>query len=208
MWWRGILYLVVCYFLGAIPSAYLVCRFLKGVDLRTVGSKNVGATNCFRVAGPVPTIFVTVFDMGKGFAAVMLARGFGLSEPMPIFGGLVAVAGHVWPIWLGFRGGKAVLTGAGVFFALAWLPSLIAVASGVTVIAVTRYVSLGSITGAVVLPISLIVLSVTMRFRASIGVQVLGVMVGLLVIVLHHSNIKRLLGGAERKIGQKVDGTE
>jgi len=205
MWWKTAVYILVCYFLGATPFAYITCKLLKGVDLRTVGSKNVGATNCFRVAGVVPTVFVAILDLGKGFAAVMLAKAFGLSDPTPIFGGMTAVAGHFWPVWLGFRGGKAVLTGAGVFFALTWLPSLIAFVGGVTVIAITRYVSLGSIVGATLLPTSVIVLSATTQFSAALGVQILAVVVGLLIIVKHHSNIGRLLKGQERKIGQKVE---
>ena len=191
-----------------MPFSYLMARLLKGVDLRTVGSRNVGATNLLRIAGVVPAIIVAVLDLGKGFAAVMLAKTFDLWDPVPIFGGLVAVSGHVWPVWLKFQGGKAVLTGAGVFFALAWLPSLLAFVSGVALIGLTRYVSLGSIVGAVVLPTSLIILSRMQYIEASLGIRILAVVVGLLVIVKHHSNIRRLIGGKEHKIGEKVEVTK
>ena len=111
----ALLLLAIGYLLGAIPSGYLAGRWLKGIDLRDCGSGSTGATNVLRNVGKGPALVVFLIDVGKGALAVLLAKSVGLSDWLQVLAGLAALAGHIWPVWLGWKGGKAVATGLGMF---------------------------------------------------------------------------------------------
>ena len=157
----GYIVLVLCaYLLGSIPTGYLVAR-ARGIDIRTVGSGNIGATNAFRVLGKPAGLFVLLVDALKGYAACiwltdLLLRAFDLHPEHPIteraFAGFAAILGHTFTCWLRFKGGKGIATSAGVYFAVAWLPVVIAAGSWLIFFALTRFVSVASIVAAVALP--------------------------------------------------------
>lgn len=215
-----ILVAVAGYLLGSIPTGYLVGR-AKGVDIRTVGSKNMGATNVLRVLGKGPGILVLVVDALKGFAAVGLivhcypalnewlprlfpAEGIADSSARLNFGivaGIFAVLGHNYTCWLGFKGGKGIATSAGVFFALAPLAAGLALIAWLIALALTRYVSVASIVSAVVLP------TVVWFTQESLVLRLVTIAIGLLAIVKHKTNIERLRNGTERRFGEKTDAT-
>lgn len=183
---------LAAYLLGAIPFGYLAGR-LRGVDIRTLGSRNVGATNVFRTLGKPIGIAVMVLDIAKGVAAAVLARVI-TDDPWPLIAAGAAVAGHVYPLWLRFRGGKGVAVGGGVAIGLVPLAALVLVPVWVLVIALTRYVSLGSIIVAVAFAPTVWALGYG---TASV---VFAVIVGLAVIWRHHANIRRLVRGEELRL--------
>ncbi len=192
--------LVIAYLAGSIPFAYLAGK-AKGIDLREHGSGNLGATNAMRVLGTRIGAMVYLADTLKGMLpALLLPLVTSASRPdlWAIAFGVAAIIGHVKPVFLmGQGGGKGVATAGGVFFGLAWLPALIALVAFAIVLATTRYVSLGSLTAAVVLPISLLVVSGPhLLFFISAAV-------GVFVIWMHRGNITRLASGTEPRIGQR-----
>lgn len=187
------------YVAGSFPSAYLAGRLLKGVDLRTVGSGNLGATNVLRVAGAPAAAAVLVVDVAKGFLPVVFVpRLFGADGHAwwHIAVGVAAVLGHAKPVFLLWRGGgKGVATAAGVFLALAPAALGIAVAAFVIAVAISRFVSLASIVAAVVLPIAV---NMTLGPRSPVFLASVGL--GAFVIWRHRSNIGRLMRGEEPKV--------
>ena len=152
--------LVLAYLLGSFPSGYLAGRWLKGVDIRTLGSGSTGATNVLRQIGKGPALVVFLIDVLKGTTAVLLAKALlqpdgynALSDWWVVASGLAALAGHIWPIWLGWRGGKAVATGLGMLLGLAWPVGLACFGVFLTVISLSRIVSLSSVLAALSLPL-------------------------------------------------------
>ena len=202
----GFLSLLLGYLLGSIPSGFLAGRWCKGIDLRTIGSGSTGATNVLRNVGKGPALVVFLVDVGKGAAAVLLART--LSEGLvgmelmrnwlEVLAGLAALAGHIWPVWLGFKGGKAVATGFGMFLGLAWPVGLACFGLFMAVISIFRIVSLSSVVAAIGLPL-LMLLS-----GGSSAYVVVSLVASLMVLWRHRSNIERLIAGTEPKIGQKA----
>jgi acyl phosphate:glycerol-3-phosphate acyltransferase len=199
---------MIAYALGSVPAAYLAGKW-KRVDLRKHGSGNLGATNVWRVLGWKIGLAVFVFDALKGAVPVLFfppwtQRTLGPEltvgpEVLGIIYGFAAIAGHARPIWLRFsRGGKGVATSAGVFFALAPVPMLITFGVFATVLLASGYVSLGSLTAAVVLPV---VLAVTRGVQSP--VFVLSVVLALFVFWTHRANIGRLRRGEEHRFGRK-----
>lgn len=188
----------VCYLLGSIPFGLLAGKVWAKVDVREYGSGNIGMTNVLRTAGYVPAVITLVGDVGKGVAAVLLARHFTGAGDFNLVAGLAAVAGHNWPIFLGFKGGKGVATIAGVLFAVRPLVALILLIIWLAVLFVFRYISLASIVVAVVLPLLLIILKVSW-FELALGTAVAAV-----TIYRHRSNIERLRQGTEFRFGEKV----
>jgi glycerol-3-phosphate acyltransferase PlsY len=191
------------YLMGSIPFAYLVAKWAGGIDITQYGSGNVGATNVARALGWRYGSLVFLLDMLKGLAPVYLAsRYVGVTvHPLAILCGMGAILGHVFPVYLRFQGGKAAATSFGVFIWLAPEALLIATAVwGVTVL-FTRYVSLGSILGAV----GFCVVMVTLYhepFGRGLYLTLFSFLIASLVILRHKENIRRLLEGTERKIGQ------
>ena len=193
----SLLLLAIGYLLGAIPSGYLAGRLLKGIDLRDCGSGSTGATNVLRNVGKGPALVVFIIDVGKGALAVLLAKSVGLNDWLQVLAGLSALAGHIWPVWLDWKGGKAVATGLGMFLGLAWPVGLACFGLFMAVISIFRIVSLSSVVAAIGLPL-LMLLS-----GGSSAYVVVSLMASLMVLWRHRSNIERLLAGTEPKIGEK-----
>ena len=197
MIFTALLLLAIGYLLGAIPSGYIAGRWLKGIDLRNCGSGSTGATNVLRNVGKGPALAVFLIDVGKGALAVLLAKSVGLNDWIQVLAGLAALAGHIWPMWLGWNGGKAVATGFGMFLGLAWPVGLACFGLFMAMISIFRIVSLSSVVAAIGLPL-LILLS-----GGSSAFLVVSLVASLMVLWRHRSNIKRLIAGTEPRIGQK-----
>jgi glycerol-3-phosphate acyltransferase PlsY len=196
---------VAAYMLGSIPTGYLVAR-ARGIDIRTVGSGNIGAANVFRILGKPAGILVLVVDGLKGFAACawlidfviqLFAVAPGQIENLRIVAGICAVLGHNYTCWLKFKGGKGIATSAGVYFALAPLAAGIALGIWIIVFALGRYVSVASIAAAVALPTGV------WLTKNNLFLGIVTTALGLLAIYKHKGNIHRLLNGTERRLGQK-----
>lgn len=196
------------YIIGSVPTSILVGKLLRGIDIRDYGSRNPGATNTFRVLGKEIGIAVGIIDIFKGFFAVSILTGMipgdqSISrEARMLAAGLAVVAGHIWTVFAGFRGGKGVGTAFGAFLALAPIPSLIALTMWCAVTFTTGYVSLGSITAAMALPAAYAVLGFYgCSFSRLIAAVLL--LVGIIIIIRHKSNISRLLKGEENRFGKR-----
>ena len=207
---------VAAYLLGSIPTGFLVAR-VKGIDIRKVGSGNIGATNALRVLGKPAGILVLLVDALKGFLAVaivvnwypelheMAPRCFGVNgypdsqmrEVLGIVAGFFAVLGHNYPCWLGFKGGKGIATSAGVLTALVPWALLIILSVWIVLIAVTRYVSIGSLAASATLPFA------TWLTTRDLTLTVVTGAMGVLAIYKHKGNIQRLMNGTEPRFGQK-----
>ena len=193
----ALLLLAIGYVLGAIPCGYLAGRWLKGIDLRDFGSGSTGATNVLRNVGKGPALLVFLLDVGKGALAVLLAKSAGLNDWVQVLVGLAALAGHIWPIWLGWKGGKAVATGLGMFLGLAWPVGLAGFGLFLATISLSRIVSLASVVAAIGLPVLMLVSA------SSSAYVVVSLVASLMVLWRHRSNIRRLMAGTEPQIGQK-----
>jgi glycerol-3-phosphate acyltransferase PlsY len=193
----AVLIVLAGFLLGSIPFPYLLTR-RRGVDLRTVGSGNVGATNVLRVSSPATAMTVLALDATKGSLAVWLAGVFGPPPSLAVCAGLAAIAGHVYPPWLGFRGGKGMATTAGVFAMLAPAATAVAALVFAILIGLTRVVSVGSIGAIVALP----------PLTAWLGgspVVVMGACAAAAFVALRHrTNMRRLWAGTERRLGQRL----
>ncbi|MEW5767498.1 MAG: glycerol-3-phosphate 1-O-acyltransferase PlsY [bacterium] len=188
------------YLLGSIPTGFIVTRLVAGIDIRQVGSGNIGATNVHRVLGWTWYLVVLLVDMTKGMAAVWLAHQVGEGDIIiKMLAGATAVAGHNWTIFLKFKGGRGVATSAGVFIGLAPYPMLLIIPLFIIIVALTKYVSLGSVMGALVLPLLL------WLFKAEPPLLIFGGAVSVIIVVKHIPNIKRLLAGQENKFGSRVE---
>lgn len=199
---RSLAILAAAYLLGSIPWSYLIVRLTQGVDVRTVGSGNVGATNAMRAGGKKVGIAALVLDTGKGIAAVLVARALG-APPVLVGGAAMAVVlGHVFPVFLGFRGGKGVATAAGVLGALE--PRVMAAGLAVFVLLVVwkRFVSLGSVVVAGLFPVLAWIGQRLGWTERDPGVLYTSVAIGAVVIARHRLNIVRLLQGTERRLGE------
>ena len=204
---RGAMVLVAAYLLGALPWSVWIARWTRGIDVRQVGSGNPGATNVLRSAGRGPGIAALSCDVLKGVAAVVLAR---VAAPSPAWLGwaaLAAVCGHVFSVFLGFRGGKGVATAAGALGAVSPEALLAALVVFVAIVAATRYVSLGSMLGAVAFPIALWLLErQELDPESRLSLLVSSSLIALLVLVRHRANLERLLAGTENRLGRPRPG--
>jgi glycerol-3-phosphate acyltransferase PlsY len=193
------LLLLAGYLLGSLPFAFLLARRLRGIDLRRAGSGNVGATNVMRTAGPRTAIAVVTLDVIKGAAAVMLVDRAVPGIAAPAAAGVAAVLGHVYPVWLRFRGGKGVATAFGAFGMLAPLGAGICFCCFLVTVWTTRYVSLGSLVGTLALgPIAYLTHAPTPVVLAALATSAL-------VIARHRPNLARLQAGTESRLGQRAD---
>ena len=192
-WWLPL----GAYVLGSIPFGYLAARLAGAGDIRQRGSGNIGATNVTRVAGVVPGVLTLLLDAGKGYLAVWLAaRVTGGNIRWMIVAALAALLGHLFPVWLGFRGGRGVATGVGVFLPICWQAVLVAVAVWIAVLAFWRYVSLASVIAAASLP-PLVYLLYAPGHAPPVAVSAGTSAAMVLIIVRHRGNIMRLLSGTE-----------
>ena len=191
--------LLISYLLGSFPSGFLYAKNLKGIDLRYVGSGSTGATNVLRNIGKWPALIVFILDVLKGFIAVKIAYFFLSDNIFQVLAGLSAITGHIWPIWLKGKGGKAVATGLGMFIALSWKVGLASFGTFLIMISLTKIVSLSSITAAILLPIYMFKYIGTVNDPYTI----FSFIVAIIVIWKHRSNINRLLKGEEPKLSKK-----
>lgn len=184
--------IALAYLLGSIPSGYLAGR-LRGIDIREVGSKNVGATNVFRSLGKTIGVAVMLADIGKGIGAVAIAAAL-TDDPWPLVAAGAAIVGHVLPVWLGFRGGKGVAVTAGVAIGLMPVAAAVMIPFWILIVAVTRYVSVASIAAAVVFT------PVAWLFGASWPTVVFAGLVSAAVLWRHRGNLARLRRGTELRL--------
>ena len=201
------LIIFVSYLLGSIPTGFLIGKYLKNIDLRTIGSGSTGATNVLRNVGKWPALFVFLIDVGKGLIAVTIAKEIANQDLilidsnqgyLEVLAGISAISGHIWPIWLKGKGGKAVATGLGMFLALSWKVGLASFGIFLLVLAKSKFVSLSSISAAILLPVFMFFY--IGNFMNSYFY--ISLIVALLVIWKHRTNITRLLNGKESKINQ------
>jgi glycerol-3-phosphate acyltransferase PlsY len=189
--------ILLAYLLGSIPFALLLARRWSATDLRLVGSGNLGAANVMRASGLAAGVLVAVLDMAKGAASVWLAERFAANAAAPAAAGLAAIVGHIYPVWLRFRGGKGVATACGVFSVLAPLAVLPALAIFVGSVWLTKYISLGSILASLALPPLAYVTGSSMPSTvAAIGAAAL-------IIFRHRSNVARLRARTEPRVGAR-----
>jgi acyl phosphate:glycerol-3-phosphate acyltransferase len=206
---------IIGYLWGSIPAGYWMGKLIRGkdFDIRDYGSHKIGATNVLRTLGKVPALIVLIFDLLKGFGPTLIATlvpfffgaGWG-----PTVAGLAALLGHIYPVFIGFKGGRGVLTGAGALLVISPLTFLISLVVLAITILTSRYVSLGSILGSLTTIICGIVFYFVGRFspeffgKATLAQLVFMVIGPAIIIIVHYDNIGRLLSGTERKLGQKV----
>jgi len=190
-----VLTIVAAYLLGSISFGIIITKMVKGVDIRNYGSGSTGMTNVLRTAGKGPAAAVFVLDALKGVAAVLIGLYAG-GVAYGVVGGLAAMAGHAYPIFFGFKGGKGVATGCGIILTLAPDVTAIALAIFLLTVLISRYVSLGSILGSISVPVNMIL------FDKPLPLIIFGVVGAAFVIYAHRSNIKRLYHGTEFKVGQ------
>jgi acyl phosphate:glycerol-3-phosphate acyltransferase len=195
----GLLVTLAAYLLGSIPFGYLIVRWKKGIDVRSTGSGATGATNVMRNLGAAGFLATFVLDFGKGCAAVLLAEAVtGRDARFVAAAAVAAVAGHIYPVWLGFRGGKGVATGVGVFLALAPIPMGIVIVMFASLVALFRYISLGSVVATAAFPLVFYLLA---RPPAALLLGSMGC--AALIIASHRANIGRLMKGTENKLGRR-----
>src|SRR5580700_1204635 len=191
--WTLFVSAVVAYLLGAIPFGYLFVRYAMGKDIRTMGSGNIGATNVHRTAGRGAGVVVLVLDIAKGYLAVWIAGRFTHDAPMGLaLSALAVMAGHAYPVFLGFKGGKAVASFIGAFLYIAPVALAIVLAVFVVVVALSKHISLGSITAALLFP-----LVVWWSMHPARPILMAALIGGLFITYRHKDNISRLLSGTE-----------
>jgi glycerol-3-phosphate acyltransferase PlsY len=190
----------LAYLLGSIPFGYLLVKIFRKQDIRATGSGNIGATNVARSGAKGLGIATLLLDLGKAFLAVKIAQHLAPSNyDIAVAAAVAAILGHVFPVWLGFRGGKGVASALGVFLALTWPSALAILGVFLVVFLITRYVSLASIIAAAVFPLFGFWF---VPFRTPI-VIVGFLLIPLIIIVKHHQNIRRLLSGTESRFGSR-----
>jgi acyl phosphate:glycerol-3-phosphate acyltransferase len=193
---------LIAYFLGSIPFGVLIAKALGGPDVRSSGSGNIGAANVARTAGPIAGVLTLLFDGGKGYLAVWIAAHWAhgsSSARWMISAAVAAVIGHIFPLWLRFKGGKGVATMFGSFIPISWFAVVAAVAVWILVVAFWRFSSLGSMAAAAALPV-LIYLFYAPRHAPPEYVTYGTVFVSLLVLLKHSGNIRRLVAGTENRL--------
>ena len=190
-WWPFILGFAISYIIGSIPFGLILTRLFGAGDLRSIGSGNIGATNVLRTGRKSLALATLLLDALKGALPVWIGASFG--PDMAIVAGLGAVLGHCFPIWLKFNGGKGVATAAGVILTMTPLAGLLALGVFLLIVTLTRYVSFGSILAAATAPPFALLLG-------QVQAAELFLLIGLIIIVKHHANIRRLLAGTESKL--------
>ena len=189
------------YFLGAFPTGYIVGRLWKGIDIREYGSGRTGGANILRNVGAFPAAITVLGDLGKGVVAVLVARALWHNEAAAVVTALAALVGHNWSLFLGWHGGAGVTTTFGALLVLEPVATLVAALLCFPVAAISRYVSLGSLAFAFLIP--LVLLGQRLLFRGSWEHLAYGILAGGIIIFAHRPNIGRLLKGTERRIGER-----
>jgi glycerol-3-phosphate acyltransferase PlsY len=195
----GLVFVVAAYLIGNLNFAYILVKFLKNEDVRNYGSGNAGTTNVLRVMGKNVAIPVFLLDAFKGCLVVIIGRYvLNLNEVFLVLGGIAVVAGHNWPAFLQFRGGKGTATSLGVFLTFDWEVAIIAIMIGLIVLAIWKMVSLTSMVGMTMLPVF------TLLFSRSVAEVIFAFVLCLFSLYQHRKNIGRIIQGKESKLGQKV----
>ena len=196
-----IIIVIIAYLIGSIPFGYLIVRKKIGTDIRETGSGGTGATNVSRRAGKVAGVLTLLLDVAKGSVAVLIANALASDDWTIAAAAIATLIGHIFPVWLGFRGGKGVATGVGIFSVLAPIAVLCAGVMFVAVVATTRYVSLGSIIAAILIPLFVWLQSVFVVPVADLRPLLTTAIVGAALIVFaHRGNIHRLASGTESQL--------
>lgn len=196
-----VFFIVLAYLLGSVPFGLLTGFYVKHVDIRQHGSKNIGATNVFRVVGKKWGITVLLLDALKGYLACVLPMIFGidsLTVPFQLLLAVSAILGHTFPIWLKFKGGKGVATSLGVFLAVAWFPTLITFGIWILAFSISRIISISSLIAAAVFPITIF-----WRYHGTTDLRYLlpiALVLAAFIFYTHRANIQRLLQGTEKKL--------
>jgi glycerol-3-phosphate acyltransferase PlsY len=205
-----VLVLIFSYLIGSIPTAIIAGKLLKKIDIRDYGSGNAGATNVLRILGWKAGLVVLLLDMFKGYIAVVWIvniipdiQNFETRAIYQIMAGTAAICGHIWTIFAGFKGGKGVGTAAGVFFGLQPIPVFICLLVFTGIVSRTKYVSLGSMVAAILLPIILLVEYFFLYKPIPIAHMAIAILLAILIIIMHRENIYRLVEGTENEISLK-----
>jgi len=193
-----VLFAVLAYLVGAIPTGYLLFKLSEEKDIREFGSRNTGATNVMRLKGWKYAVPVAVFDVLKGFLPAFLAVKLFRDPRLALMASFLAVLGHCFPVYIRFRGGKGVAATIGAFAAVAFRPFLLSAGVFVLIVVLSRYISLGSIMATLSFPVWVVL------FHGKPMMAVWGIAIASLVILKHSGNIRRLLKGRERRFGERV----
>ena len=193
-----VLFAVLAYLVGAIPTGYLLFKLSEEKDIREFGSRNTGATNVMRLKGWKYAVPVVVFDVLKGFLPAFLAVKLFRDPRLALMASFLAVLGHCFPVYIRFRGGKGVAATVGAFAAVAFRPFLLSAGVFVLIVVLSRYISLGSIMATLSFPVWVVL------FHGKPMMAVWGIAVASLVILKHSGNIRRLLKGRERRFGERI----
>ena len=200
---------ILSYLLGSIPFGIIICKLWKGIDIREYGSKNPGATNVYRAIGPIPALIVLLLDVSKGLIATLLISRIIIDQPvlnqtsLMIITGIAVILGHIFPVFASFKGGKGVATGLGVLISLTPLELVLALLLFLIIVAITRYVSLGSLSSALVILLALIFEKYYLHRPVADELLIAVLVLNIFIFYTHRSNIKRLLNGTENKFGKK-----
>jgi len=186
------------YLIGSIPSALIIGRLWKGIDIREYGSGNIGTTNTFRVLGTYPAIIVLIADTLKGVAGVLIGSYLTNSEIGAVVGGLAAIAGHNWSVFIKFKGGRGVATAFGILLTITPKVVVILVPIWLLIVVTTKYVSLASLTAAFATPLLMFL------YKEPLEYCLFGLIAAIFVIYRHKSNIKRLINREELKVTRHV----
>jgi len=195
--------LSLSYLLGSVPWGYMLLRWRRGVDIREYGSGRTGMSNVLRTAGGRVAALVLLLDVSKGILAVVLARVVIGPSEAEVAAGLLALIGHNWPVFLGFRGGRGIATGAGVLTIIAPVSAVIGALAFISTTLFSRYLSLGSITG--VIAASLTLLALDLLDLKPTPYTLYGFVAGAMIIWQHRDNIQRIREGSERRLGRPAD---
>ena len=195
----NLLILFLGYLFGSFPSGYLAGRIAKGIDIRSLGSGSTGATNVLRHIGKRAAITVFLLDVSKGVLSILVAKYLLLNDSWQVAIGLSTLIGHIWPVWLNWKGGKAVATGLGVFIGLSWQVGIATLGIFIVMITLSRIVSLASVSAAIALP--LVMFLSFENSNISLPFLVISILAMTLVIWRHRENIVRLIKGKEPRIG-------
>ena len=196
---RYLAVLLLAYLMGSIPWGYFLMHWSRGVDVREYGSGRTGMTNVLRTGGRRMAAAVLALDVGKGVVAVLLAREILGSTGAEVAAGLLALAGHNWPVFLNFKGGRGIATGMGVLAIIAPIAAIIGMLMFIPVTLISRYLSLGSVTGVITAGLALVALAFLGMY--SIACAWYAVIGGTVIVWQHRDNIQRLLDGTERRLG-------
>ncbi|MFH1799496.1 MAG: glycerol-3-phosphate 1-O-acyltransferase PlsY [Candidatus Omnitrophota bacterium] len=196
----SVLFMLAAYLIGSVPFGLIAGSRIKDLDIREHGSKNIGATNVFRVVGKKWGITVLLLDVVKGYVACVLPAFFGQSLVLPfqLLLGISAILGHSFPVWLNFKGGKGVATSLGVFLAIAWIPTLITFGLWIFCFVITHIISISSLVAAVIFPVM-----ITWRYMGTPGIKFLlpiSITLAVFIFYTHRANIQRLRQGTEKKL--------